>query len=56
MDIHDIPESHYHFLTFFWVLASGPLYADQWAPFSSALPPVAQTTSYATGSNLFYSQ
>jgi len=42
------PEIHYHFLTFLWVLASGPLYRNQWAPFRYVLPP-AQTSSCATG-------
>jgi len=37
--IHDI-QIHYHFLTFFGVLARGPL--------SAKFPPLAQTSSYAT--------
>jgi len=41
------PDIHYHFLTFFWVLARGPLSVNS-GPISPQLSPLTQTSSYAT--------
>ena len=47
IDIHDI-RIHYHFVTFFWVLASEPPLVASGPP-SAKCCPLAQTSSYATG-------
>jgi len=42
MDNHDI-QTHYYFITFFWVLASGPTTLTSGPSFSLALPPWSKT-------------
>jgi len=56
IDIHDI-RVHFHFLTFFWVLASVP-YGGQWTHFSYVFPPWPKPlpTTLPTGRSILLRQ